>query len=106
MAWRARVPTEAVPAAKAPAKPAPQAAAPKPKKSGLGYKEQKELEALPGRIADLEREQAEIAGKMADPAVYADHVRSAELHGRAAAIEENLLELLTRWEELEAKAAG
>ncbi len=106
LAWRARVPVEPAPAAKTPAKPAAQAAAPKPKKAGLGYKEQKELEALPGRIADLEREQAEIAGKMADPAVYADHVRSAELHGRAAAIEESLLELLARWEELEAKAAG
>ena len=104
LAWRARVPTEAVPAAKAPAKPAPQAAAPKPKKSGLSYKEQKELEALPERIADLEAEQAEIAEQMADPAVYADHVRSAELHARAAAIEEGLLELLARWEALENRA--
>ncbi len=106
LAWRARAQTETAPAARVPAKTAPQAAAPRPKKSGLNYREQKELEALPGRIADLEREQAEIAGKMADPAVYADHVRSAELHGRAAAIEESLLELLARWEELEAKAAG
>ncbi len=105
LAWRARVQTEAPPAAaKAPAKPAPQAAAPKPKKSGLSYKEQKELEALPERIADLEAEQAEIAERMADPAVYADHVRSAELHARAAAIEESLLELLARWEELENRA--
>ncbi|HNI82045.1 MAG TPA: ABC transporter ATP-binding protein, partial [Rhodocyclaceae bacterium] len=105
LAWRARVQTEAPPAAaKAPAKPAPQAAAPKPKKSGLSYKEQKELEALPERIADLEAEQAEIAEQMADPAVYADHVRSAELHARAAAIEEGLLELLARWEALENRA--
>jgi ATP-binding cassette subfamily F protein uup len=104
LAWRDRQAAQAVPAAKAPPpKPAPAA---KPKKAGLSYKEQKELEALPGQIAALEAEQADLAGQMADPAVYADHVRSAELHARAAQIEETLLTLLGRWEELEAKAAA
>jgi ATP-binding cassette subfamily F protein uup len=105
-AWRARAPVEPAPAAKAPAKPAAQPAAPKPKKSGLSYKEQKELEALPGRIEALEAEQHQLAEAMVDPAVYADHVRLAQLHERAAAVDEELLALLERWESLEGKAAG
>jgi ATP-binding cassette subfamily F protein uup len=95
---------------KAPAKPAVAPSPAKPKnalkgiKSGLSYKEQKELEALPGRIETLESEQADLAARMAEPAVYADHARAAELHARSAAIEEELLVLLGRWEELEGKA--
>jgi ABC transport system ATP-binding/permease protein len=106
LAWRARaVPPEA--SKEAVAKPAAAVAPPpKPKKSGLSYKEQKELEALPERIAELESEQAALAARLADPAVYADHARAAELNTRATAIEETLLELLARWEALEAKAAA
>ncbi len=88
---------------KTPAKPAVPAA--KPKKSGLSYKEQKELEALPGQIEALEAEQSEIAIQMSDPAIYSDHVKSAGLHARAAEIEATLLDLLLRWEDLEAKTA-
>jgi len=107
LACRPRLLAEAASAAKpaAASKPAVPAA-PKAKKAGLSYKEQKELEALPGQIEALEAEQADIAAQMADPAVYADHVRAAALHGRAAQIEEALLELLARWEALEEKAAG
>ena len=105
LAWRERQTAQAAPTPRpAPPRPAPPAAA-KPKKAGLSYKEQKELEALPGRIAGLEAEQADIAVSMADPAIYANHVSSAALHARAADIEESLLQLLGRWEELEAKAA-
>jgi ATP-binding cassette subfamily F protein uup len=106
LAWRARSQPEAAPTTKpAPAKPtAP--VAPKPKKTRLSYKEQKELETLPAQIEALEAEQTDIAAQMAEPAVYADHVRSAALHTRAAEIEEALLGMLARWEELEAKAAG
>jgi len=104
LAWRGRQAAADVPPAKAlPAKPAG-SSPPKQKKPGLSFKEQKELEALPGQITALEAEQAEIAGHMADPAVYADHVRSAALHQRATEIEEALLAMLGRWEELEAKA--
>jgi ATP-binding cassette subfamily F protein uup len=106
LAWRGRQAVADVQPARAlPSKPAG-SPPPKPKKSGLSFKEQKELEALPGQITALEAEQTEIAGHMADPAVYADHVRSAALHQRAAEIEEALLALLGRWEELEAKAGG
>ncbi len=106
LAWRERVKVEAVPAAKpAPTKPAaPAAAPPKPKKSGLSYKEQKELEALPAAIEALESEQAALAAQLADPAVYADHAQAARLNARASAIEEELMDLLSRWETLEAKS--
>ena len=106
LAWRARSRPEAAPIAKTPvSKPAAPTAL-KPRKSGLSYKEQKELEALPAQIEALEAEQVDIAAQMADPEVYADHVRSAALHTRAAEIEEALLGMLGRWEELEAKSAG
>jgi ATP-binding cassette subfamily F protein uup len=106
LSWRDRQAAEVLPAPRpAPPKPVPAPVA-KPKKTGLSYKEQKELEALPGRIAILEAEQADIAGQMADPAVYADHVRSTTLHTRAAEIEEALLVMLGRWEDLEAKTAA
>jgi ABC transport system ATP-binding/permease protein len=75
----------------------------KARKSGLSYKEQKELEALPQQIAALEDEQAEVARQLTDPAVYADHTQAARLNSRSAEIEDSLLTLLARWEELEAK---
>jgi ATP-binding cassette subfamily F protein uup len=84
-----------VPSATAPARPA---------KSGLSYKENKELEALPARIEELEAEQAQVAARLSDPALYRDAPDEVgPLNGRAAAIEAELLDLLARWEELEAK---
>jgi ATP-binding cassette subfamily F protein uup len=75
--------------------------------SKLGYKEGRELAELPARLEALEREQAEIAAKLADPALYRD--RSGEvkpLQTRHAAIEKELTRALTRWEELEGKKRG
>ena len=107
LAYRPRLLAETAPAAKPAAASKPVAAAvPKVRKAGLSYKEQKELEALPGQIEALEAEQADVASQMTDPGVYADHVKSAALHARAAEIEEALLVMLGRWEELEAKAGG
>ena len=104
LGWRAR--QEESKAKSAPTKAAPSnatAAAAKPKKSGLSYKEQKELDALPERIATLEAEQADLARQLSDPAVYADHTRTTALNTRGTEIDEELLELLARWEELEKK---
>ena len=71
----------------------------------LGYKEGRELADLPARLEGLEREQAEIAAKLADPALYRGRPREVkELQLRHAAIEAELTQLLARWEELEAKA--
>jgi len=106
LTWRDRVAAETVAATTKPAiKPAPAAIA-KARKSGLSYKEQKELEALPLHIADLENEQTEVARQLTDPAVYADHTQAAKLNRRSTEIEEELLLLLARWEELEEKTAG
>ena len=74
------------------------------RRAKLGFNEVRELEELPGRLEALEREQRELAARLADPALYAD--RNADLkalNARHAAIEEELTALLARWEELEAK---
>jgi ATP-binding cassette subfamily F protein uup len=81
--------------------PAPKA---QPKRAKLAFKEQRELEALPAMLQALEREQEELTRKLADPAIYQDRtVDLKALNERAAAIEEEMTRLLTRWEELEGK---
>ena len=85
-----------------------------PKDSGAGrnsqrstklpYKEVRELEALPAQIAALESEQKSIAAKLEDGSVFAkDPKEGTRLSERHAAIDEELLVALERWEELEAK---
>jgi len=98
--------------------PAASAARPAPplddtKKPGarrkLGYKEQRELETLPARIAELEDEQKRISEILAldGGAIYANDVsRAAELGERHAHIEEELLAALERWEQLESARQG
>jgi ATP-binding cassette subfamily F protein uup len=84
--------------------PRTQRAHSKPK---LGYKEERELAELPARLEALEKEQGEIAGQLAEPALYRS--RSGEvkpLQARHAAIEAELTRLLARWEELEGKKRG
>ncbi len=77
------------------------------KKSRLSYKEARELEALPGQIETLESEQAQIAGQLADPALYqSDPQDATALQARAEAIEAELIAALARWEELEARAGA
>jgi ATP-binding cassette subfamily F protein uup len=76
-------------------------------KSKLSWKEQRELEGLPDRIAALETEQTTLAGRMADPTLHAaGSIEPATITKRLEAIEQELLELLARWEALEAKTAG
>ena len=88
--------------------PAP-APAPKPAepprlpaaRAKLSYKEQRELDALPARIEALEAEQKTLNDRLADPALYAkEPQRAAELHARHAAIDEELMAALERWEAL------
>lgn len=72
-------------------------------KRKLSYKEQRELETLPGRIDALEAEQREIDLALADGSMYAnDHVKAVELATRRDAIETELMEALERWEALSA----
>ena len=94
----------AQPKAAAP-KPAAKAEAPKAKASGkLSFKEQKELEEIPLRIEKLEREQEELAAALGAGDLYRDNPAHAkQLQERAAVIEDELLQLMARWEALEAK---
>jgi ATP-binding cassette subfamily F protein uup len=69
-----------------------------------GFKEARELEAIPARIEALEQEQSTLAARLADPTLYRDAPGEvADLNARVGTIEEELLALLTRWEELEAR---
>ena len=75
-----------------------QAATPKKK---LSYKEQRELEQLPDRIAALEAEQQSIQQELADGTLYTrDPQRATALHAREGVIEEELLAALERWTDL------
>jgi len=92
--------------------PAPQpvaaesaAARPATARKKLSYKEQRELEALPGQIEALEAEQRRITEmlELDGGAIYAtDASRAAELSQRHAQIDDELLAALERQEELSA----
>ncbi len=108
----ARARALAAAAAKAPeSRPAPAAAATPPAEAAaepavarqkkLSYKEQRELEALPGQIEALEAEQASIQGQLADGSLYrTDGARAAQLAARSMEIEDLLMAALERWEAL------
>ncbi len=79
------------------------AAAARPRK--LSYKEQRELDELPGRIEKLEAEQAALAAVLADPDAYArDGGRAAQAQARCSEIDTLLLQALERWEALGTRA--
>ncbi len=67
----------------------------------LSFKEQRELDSLPEKIAALEAEQSAINAELADGTLYArDNARALQLASRNSAIEEELLAALERWEQL------
>ena len=76
------------------------------KNNKMSWKEQRELEDLPGRIAALEAEQTTLAKRLEDPAVHSVSGEGAKVAARLEAIEAELLALLDRWEKLEARANG
>ena len=89
------------PAAKATAPTAAPVAAPAARPRKLGYKEQRELDALPSRIEALEAEQKVLAARLADAAAYAsDPAGIATAQARYAQIDDELLAALERWEVL------
>lgn len=68
----------------------------------LSFKEKRELEQLPERIAALEAEQALLQGKLADPAFYQGQPDSIKLtQQRLAELDGEIEAALVRWEELE-----
>jgi ATP-binding cassette subfamily F protein uup len=93
--------------------PAPQAAAPAAAgaRTKLSWREARELESLPQRIAALEAEQKTLGERLADPETYragqpGEAATLKAMNARFSAIEEELLACLERWESLEARAAG
>ncbi len=76
------------------------AKAAKPRK--MTYRENQELEALPGRIEEMEGRIAQLHELMNDPDFYTnDHTVVATEAARLEALEAELDVLLTRWDELE-----
>ncbi|MBV9892061.1 MAG: ATP-binding cassette domain-containing protein, partial [Rhizobacter sp.] len=95
-AREAAAPKAAAPKPVARAAPAPPA---RPRK--LGYKEQRELDALPARIEALEQEQKDLGALLASAELYAgDPVRAEAAQMRYAQIDDELLAALERWEAL------
>jgi ATP-binding cassette subfamily F protein uup len=97
----AAAPAAAQPAPR-PAVAAPTAAPPAARPAGkLGFKEQRELEALPARIDALEAEQRAITARLASAELYTREPQTvAALQARYAQIEAELLAALERWEAL------
>ncbi len=80
--------------------PSLQADAPKKK---LSFKDQRELDSLPGKIESLENEQTTLRAELAEGSVFAkDPDRATSLLKRDAEIESALLVALERWENLSA----
>jgi ATP-binding cassette subfamily F protein uup len=78
------------------AAPAP---APAAKARKLSYKEKREFEELPARIAALEAEQKTLSAQLASPALYTGPAeQAAVLQARFARIDDELLVALERWE--------
>jgi ATP-binding cassette subfamily F protein uup len=97
----ARAATLAAAAPKAAAAAAAKPAAVRPAKK-LSGKEQKELETLPAKIEALEKEQAELTAKLADPSFYKTQAaKFAEVKARLEVVEREHATTFARWEELE-----
>jgi len=73
-----------------------------PRSTKLSYKDQRELDALPQRIEELEAEVEKLHGSMADPNFYQqDGAAIAKIRERLETVEQSLAEAYARWEALE-----
>ncbi|KWT73216.1 MULTISPECIES: ATP-binding cassette domain-containing protein [unclassified Variovorax] len=91
------------------ASPAPAAPAHAGTRRKLSYREQREFDTLPARIAELEEEQKRINEilELEGGAIYASEAsRAAELAQRHAQIDEELLAAMERWETLDSARQG
>jgi ATP-binding cassette subfamily F protein uup len=83
-----------------PAAPPPVAA--EPVKRKLSYKEQRELEQLPGRIESLDAEVATLTAQIQDPAFYRKGPEAVTAaNARLAALQAELEQAYARWQALE-----
>lgn len=77
------------------------------KKVKLSFKDQRELEQLPVEIEKLEAEQSTLSDQLADGSWFVqDATAATQASQRLVEIEEQLLEKLERWDELENLSKG
>ena len=74
----------------------------KPRSGKLGYKDRRELEALPGLIEELEAQQERLQRQMQDPVLYqGEKSRITDVKGQLDRVQEELEQAYERWERLE-----
>ena len=82
-------------------------AKPRTKSTKLSYKDQRELDALPKKIEELDAELASAHATVADPGFYQqDGEVIAETNKRLQQLEQELEQAYARWEELESGSAN
>ena len=101
--WLRQRPAEPPPVAAAPTVRPASKQTPPPRARRLTYKEQRELEALPDRIATMETELGELHQQTADPAFYRQEpAEIVRVKTRLDSLQNEIAEAYRRWEELEA----
>jgi ATP-binding cassette subfamily F protein uup len=71
----------------------------------LSFKEQREFEALPALLAQLEQEQAQIGQQLADPVFYKENAATVQgLQTRHTQLDTEITATLEKWEAIEARA--
>jgi ATP-binding cassette subfamily F protein uup len=79
----------------------------KSKVQKINSKERQELEVIPSQIEALEKEQADISMKLTDPELYKNQPDNlTNYQTRLRNIDEQLMTLMARWEDLLAKSEG
>jgi ABC transport system ATP-binding/permease protein len=76
------------------------------KPAKLTFKEQKELEGLPAKIAALEQQQGTLTARLENPATYGNSDEAHKIAARMGVIEAELNLLMDRWVALEARSAA
>ena len=101
--WLSQVAGELAATIPAAQKAAPEKSKPmKEKARKLTFKEQRELDVLPERIAAIEKEQAELHARLADPTFYkVARGEVATVNARLSTLVQELEEAFLRWDELE-----
>jgi ATP-binding cassette subfamily F protein uup len=85
--------------------PEPRVPSPESTARKLSYREQRELETLPGRIESLEAEQRALNAKIADPEFYSEPAAVIkEAVARLEAIDVELADVYARWDALESRS--
>ena len=71
----------------------------------LSYREQRELERLPGRIDEMESEQQRLNATVSDPAFYREAAETIhQTLARLEALQQALLDAYARWDELDSRS--